>query len=417
MHSPWRKSAFASAVLVMASLLVTPSAVADHDDGVYELPGFSMYDKTHLNVLVVPPNHGQIFNGDTGILNGNDPDELTPFNSYLVAIEDAIQEWEDAVGVLGSPQLKAAYKVDVYVLGRDTVPPEVASDPDILVVTDEDEGPSLGTAIRLTPCIVRMSKSMLLSFTFADMYNVTAQEFGHCLGLQHVGSQGGVDPTSDQKHPEHDVMNGFYSGHFIGEAGTHLHCVSNLDILALEYTMGHVNTGLLATAGPGATTYMPVDYYGDTCDLPPADWRTYASTLPDVPEPEPSPSEDPEDDAFTTSISSPADGSKAAARSFKKVTGTASGPGAGSGSVDVALARVVSKTDCDWWSVAAKKFIRSSCLDSLWNEAVGTTEWTVKVGAHLPAGRYRVMSIGTWADEAEMCCEKGRNLVAFRLTS
>jgi hypothetical protein len=160
--------------------------------------------------------------------------------------------------------------------------------------------------------------------------------------------------------------------------------------------------------------YMPVDYYGDTCDLPPADWRTYASTLPDVPEPEPS--EDPAENEFTTAISSPSDRSKVASRSFKKVTGTATGPGTETGSVHVALAKVLSESECAWWSVAAKRFIRSSCLDPRWNEARGTAEWVIKVGARLPAGRYRVMSIGTWADEAEMCCERGRNLIAFRLT-
>jgi hypothetical protein len=414
-NKPRRALALATAVVALLSAVAVLPANADHEDGSYEIPSFSQYDTTHLSVLVVPPNHGQIFNGETGILNGSDPDELTPFNSYLVAIEAAIQAWEDAVKVLGADWLKTAYDVKVYVLGRDSVPTEVATQPDILVITDEDQGFSLGTAIRLRPCIVRMSKYELMSFTWADMYNVTAQEFGHCLGIQHVGSQGGVDPTSEQKHPEHDVMNGFYT-HPIGEKGTHLHCISNLDILALEWTFGHVNPSLLATAGPGATSFMSADFYGDTCSLPPADWRDYASHVPDAPapEPSPSPSEEPAEAASST-ISSPAHGESLARERLKKISGTATTTDSRKTTTHVALAQI-GKKSCSWWSFDRERFVKGSCSDPLWATARGDANWQKKVGARLPAGRYRAMAIAETVDGVEMCCEEGRNLVEFRLT-
>ena len=231
---------------------------ADHEgDGYYEIPALQQWAETQLNVLVIPPNHGQLFTEETGVVNNGDPNELTPFNTYLKAVENAIAAWDEAIDVLGPDWLKEAYDVDVYVLGRDTdIPQEALTDPDILVVTDESEGLSLGTAVRVIPCVVRMSKIEIYSFTYADMYNVTAQEFGHCLGLSHVGSQGGVDPTSEQKHPEHDVMNGFYT-HFVGSAGTHLHCISNLDILGLEFVFSHRNPSPLPSGGGSVTIYLP----------------------------------------------------------------------------------------------------------------------------------------------------------------
>ena len=237
-------------------------ALADHDDGVYEMPADAIWDKAELDVLIIPPNHGQLYNNEKGALNGGDPNELTPFNSYLRAIEDSIAEWHRGVQMFGSPELKAKYSTNLYVLGRDNVPADVLIDPDIVLVTDETKLAVLGFALYTEPCIVNNSKMMIQSFTYADMFNVNAQEFGHCLGLGHVGSQGGVDPTSDQKHPEHDVMNGFYS-HSIGAKGNHLHCVSNLDVLGLEHVFSALGSDTTQVV------YKTVEEYGTTCEPPP----------------------------------------------------------------------------------------------------------------------------------------------------
>lgn len=393
-HLPVGKGGRIAAVAAIAACLCAGSvapAGADHDDGTYELVARGNWDHGNLSVLVVPPAHGQLFNFETGVLNGEDPAELTPFNSYLVAIEAAIADWDEAINFFGADWLEAYYEPTVYVLGRDDVPPEVLAEPDILVVTDENEGPSLGTSIWgktgwvHTPCIVRMSSSWYTSFTYADMYNVTAQEYGHCLGLGHVGSQGGVDPTSEQKHPEHDVMNGFYP-HMIGEAGTHLHCVSNLDVLALEHVFDYeLAYSALLNLGVEGLTIMPTDAYGDTCAPPRDDWRalTPPPVLPGAP-------------PMESVIESPVEGSAVPSNQLKRVEGTATveqGTQTISYRVYVGLASIGSDGACSWWDEDTATFVARDCLSPVWAKALEEEErWTWRAPRGLPAGGYRVVS-------------------------
>lgn len=367
-------------------------AAADHDDGFYELPSHANWDHGDLSVLIIPPAHGQIFNFETGVLNGGDPGELTPFNTYLAAIEAAIAAWDDAINLLGADWLKEYYEPTTYVLGRDPVPPEVLAAPDILVAADENEGPSLGTAIWAktgyvhTPCVVRMSSAFLVSFTYADMFNVTAQEYGHCLGLGHVGSQGGTDPTSDQKHPEHDVMNGFYP-HSTGDADTHLHCVSNLDVSALEHVFDYemAYSGVLNLGVP-ATSLMPTDSYGDACELPPADWRerTPPPLLPGAP-------------AMNSTIATPTPGSRIKAARFKKVQGSASVDQPTNDiddEIDIALALVRADGSCSWWNDESATFVERDCYSPLWDGTYRSSPdgWRWKVPRRLAPGSYRLIT-------------------------
>lgn len=253
-----RKIFLLLAVALLAAA-VPGTAFADHEeDGIFELPAMDHWTKSRLTVFVVPPTHGQLYNSN-GPLGGGDPNEVTPYeNSYLRAMEDSIEEWNRGIRMFGSKALRHRFEADVYVLGRDTLPDE--KEPDILVVTDENKGPVLGFALYGQPCIVNNSQMFVRSFNYADMYNVMGQEYGHCLGLGHVGSQGGVEPTSAQKHPVHDVMNGFYADG-IGAEGTHLHCVSNLDVKGLEYVFVKTLTG----SRESLPVYMQVEKYRTTC--------------------------------------------------------------------------------------------------------------------------------------------------------
>lgn len=177
------------AVLVIVVLLLVASASsvrASHSDQTYDLPLFFRWDKSVLDVIIVPPNHGQIVN-DEGVLGGGDPNELTPFNSYLDAIEASVADWDRAVEMFGSESLRSGVVTNVYVAGRDLIPTAALSNPEIVITTDETKGPILGVAVSTRPCIVDNSKFWTGSFTYADMYNVNSQEYGHCLGLEHVG--------------------------------------------------------------------------------------------------------------------------------------------------------------------------------------------------------------------------------------
>jgi hypothetical protein len=269
--------------------------------------------------------------------------------------------------------------------------------PDILVVTDENEAGSLGTAVRVSPCVVRMSKFAIESFSYADMYNVTAQEFGHCLGLQHVGSQGGVDPTSDLKHPEHDVMNGLYT-HSVGSSGTHLHCISNLDILALEFVFSHTNPGPLKTSGPSSLSVLASNLYGDTCVPPPANWRSLGGEV-----------------TVMTTIESPQDGEDRQRSSTRKIKGIAQGPRTGQSTIEVALARRTGAM-CRWLVSAEKRFEKGSCDSPIWNTASGTYAWSFRLPKKPRPGSYIALSRATWDEQQEECCEVGRNQVEFTLS-
>ncbi len=210
---------------------------------------------TVIDVVIVPPNHGQLLNAN-GILAGLSLAELTPANSYLPAIEDSVRAFSAGVERFGPEWLKRALAINVYVLGRDTVPPEVLLHPEVLILTGASTLDTLGLAVTATePCIVHNSKLALVSLSAEDMYNINGQEFGHCLGLDHV--EGG--PPRDEVL-EHDVLNGMYP-HEPGASGTHRHCVSNLNVLGLEQVfkraLGRGPGGATVTMAPSQYEQIP----------------------------------------------------------------------------------------------------------------------------------------------------------------
>jgi hypothetical protein len=217
---------------------------------VYELPRWFEWDRATLDVLIVPPEHGQLVNGN-GFLGGTDPNELDPFkNSYMRAIEDSIAAWENGIAEFGPRWLVEGVSFNVYVIGRDEIPQEALEQPEIVLMTDQTKGPILGFAVSTDPCIVNNSKFFVTSMTYEDMYNINGQEFGHCLGLLH---------TSDGR-PDHDVMDGTYDD-TPGAAGTHLHCVSNLDVLGLEQVFG----GLFGQQTEEVVSVLPNQYRTIAC--------------------------------------------------------------------------------------------------------------------------------------------------------
>lgn len=204
-------------------------ASADGGRVLYQ-PVWFHWDRASLDVLILPPGHGQLVNGE-GILAGGDLRELTPHaNSYVDAIERSVKDWSRGVQSFGPSWLRSGLQIQAYVVGRDSIPSASLLNPEIVIVTDETKGPLLGAAVATRPCVVDNSKMYLTSYTYADMYSVNAHEVGHCLGLSHVGGADGF-------RIRHDTMHATYV-HEPGAAGTHRHCVSNLNVAGLERVFG-----------------------------------------------------------------------------------------------------------------------------------------------------------------------------------
>jgi len=245
------------AVVCVVGMLAPVGARAAHDDGFFKQPVWFEWEALELDVLIVPPNHCQIYNNN-GALNGADPDELNPLAcSYLRAMEASIADWDRAIAAYGSFELRTSLRTDVYVVGRDPIPDDVMRDPEVIVFTDEHKGTALGIAFNTRPCLVDNSKLFTRSMNYEDMFNINAQEYGHCLGLSHVpGDARGTKANGYRDGDTHDPMNGLYP-HTPGSAGTELHCVSNLNVAGLE----RVFARMMGTTPRGGTAEIPVAEY------------------------------------------------------------------------------------------------------------------------------------------------------------
>jgi hypothetical protein len=226
--------------IVITTAMLAPNLAATHSDGTYDQPVWFHWGPTYdLDILVVPPGHGQLWNGN-GILNGLDVDELDPYaSSYIAAVEEGIADWRDAIATYDAT-LNTYLNFHVYVVGRDPIPAPALADPEILIVADETKGVILGQAIKpsLPMCIVDNSMMFIQSFTATDMYNVNAHEVGHCLGQDHVS--GG--------HPTENVLVASYH-HSVGNPSNHRHCMDNLNVQTIAHSFFMTgSTGTVATS-------------------------------------------------------------------------------------------------------------------------------------------------------------------------
>ena len=247
-------------LLLVASVLFTAGAASAVNS--YVQPLSFTWSEAKLDVIIVPPEHGQIYNNH-GTLGGSSggPNELNPYeNTYLRAIEHAIADWDRAVGEFGPDWLRSGLVTNPYVLGRDSIPDAALTDPEVLIVTDQRQANSLAFANGFSTedgrtCVIDSSKFYIRSFTETDMYNIAGHEFGHCLGLEH--SIGEPDDSIIIR----DIMYARQADE-PGAIGIARHCMSNLNVMGIEQAFG----GLFGHPGGNGVSVQPPEYRRIECE-------------------------------------------------------------------------------------------------------------------------------------------------------
>ena len=250
-----RKRAVRAAVL--AGLLaagVLGAQFAASGATTYVQPNWFKWSKATLDVLIVPPGHGQIFNGN-GVLGGGNLNELNPYqDSYVRATEESANDWDQAIAAYGQPWLTGGLVTNIYVVGRDTIPQNALTNPEIVITSDETKGPILGITFSTNPCLINNSKMFITSYTYNDMYNVSGHEYGHCLGLDHSFG------TPDDSVIIKDIIYATNSDP-IGSPGVQKHCPSNLNVKGVERSFG----GLFGQTSGGSVSMASTSYQRISC--------------------------------------------------------------------------------------------------------------------------------------------------------
>ncbi len=286
--------AVTTAIVMLVSLFIAPSQAADFNDNDYHEYLLYDMDTPEIDVLIVPPQ--------------------SPYYSRdLVNIEYAVQAWEDGINALGSGWLADGITINSYTLGYDTPPADALYDPEIVVWSGEFN-PVLLFGIGLEPwqnvfygqtychnldptdptdwhnhagniwasgrCDNGGSTCMVVNTNFLwlpdqenaiNMYDLVAHEVGHCLGIGHVGDALDFEANN---YPVQDIMS--YQ-HDPNQA----HCVSSLNILALEATYGDLLGHPEVQQEPDTFVHMnPGQYSHVDCINPPADWLDVLAGAP-----------------------------------------------------------------------------------------------------------------------------------------
>jgi hypothetical protein len=253
----------AVACLLLAALAFLPAGSSDicrkekgctfwdsnyHEYILYEV------DTPHVDVLVVPP--------------------ASPFATRDIAtVGLAVEQWRTGIAQLADPWFASGFSIDAYTLGVDVPPPEALADPEIVVLTAEynpvllfgigeqtpigvcvadaatwhqHEGSPWATA--MAQCGTGGMTCLAINTNFLlggerQMHDLVAHEFGHCLGIGHVGDALDFDAKTV---PLNDIMSYQYNP-------SHVHCVSTLNVKSLQ----GVYADLLGQPGQ----LLPGDYY------------------------------------------------------------------------------------------------------------------------------------------------------------
>ncbi|HLE97651.1 MAG TPA: hypothetical protein VI997_09810 [Candidatus Thermoplasmatota archaeon] len=241
------------------------AGLRNFNDGRYHEIGLFAWDTASLDVLIVPP-------ASAGA--ALDPVSVDPLGR-LAAVEQSVAAWKSGIDALGAAWLTDGLTIDVYTVGFDTIPAAALADPEIVIVAAEynpflllgigfspadlacGSNPFTDSANAATPGAigedalhshgaspwgVTMCRTAVDNVCFVIdtnpafgevgfdasgdhlMYDLNAHEFGHCLGIGHVGDAGDFRSTT---FPTRDVMS-------YQSTPSQVHCVSNLNLRAME---------------------------------------------------------------------------------------------------------------------------------------------------------------------------------------
>ncbi len=187
----------------------------------YRQDVITQWNRSQLDVHIVPPGHGPLANDGRSLGNG-DADQAHPWdNLYVEAMEDAVEGWRRAIAQFAAPWLRDALVLTTTVGGRDG---PVGPGADIIIVPAESHAGSLGMAFASNrPCQISVAMHRDASLSYEDMFFTAGHEIGHCLGLAHV----------NEVQPFADLMVAAYPEE-VGAVGNPVHCMSNLNIRGIE---------------------------------------------------------------------------------------------------------------------------------------------------------------------------------------
>lgn len=275
--------------LTLALWLAPTGTAATFNDNDYHEYILYNVDTPTIDVLIVPSASPYALRDNTILRQG-------------------VDAWDAGIDDLGPNWLANGMEIRTYVLGEDVPPAEALLDPEIIIVSAEYNpvllfgiglqvpiswchgiGPGGGNldwrddivndpefhshggdwGMLAAQCDDGGKQCVVLNTNFLwlpdatnrrQMYDLNTHEVGHCLGIGHVGDA--LD-FSARNYPGDDIMS--------YQHGSHVHCVSTLNIKALEAVYG----GLLGQPGvaQNAGTYVhmnPGSYSQTNCAEPTA---------------------------------------------------------------------------------------------------------------------------------------------------
>ncbi len=269
----YTRTSIAAACLLTVAFAAPVLAATFNDNNYHEYILYNV-DTPEIDVLIVPP--------------------ASPYYARDIHnIEQSVQAWEDGINELAPAWLADGLNIHYYTLGYDDVPEAALADPEIVIFSAEYNpvlllGIGLAAPVNLchgldlfesaalhqhegspwgvfhSECRAGGYQCTVVNTNFLwlpnagnerEMYDLNSHEFGHCLGIGHVGDA--LD-FSAQNYPSSDIMS-------YQQNPNQVHCVSSLNILALEAVYGallghsslHKHSGSYVHMSPGG--YEQVD--------------------------------------------------------------------------------------------------------------------------------------------------------------